>query len=46
MFNQNILPNNPNICDTELTAVGWAIDVDSVYQAVHDDVEFGGDLDD
>ena len=31
---------------TELTAVGWAIDVDSVYQAVHDDVEFGGDLDD
>lgn len=25
---------------TELTAVGWAIDVDSVYQAVHDDVEF------
>ena len=31
---------------TELTAVGWAIDIDSVYQAVHDDVEFGGDLDD
>ena len=23
---------------TELTAVGWAIDIDSVYQAVHDDV--------
>ena len=31
---------------TELTAVGWAIDIDSVYQAVHDDVEFGGDMDD
>lgn len=28
---------------TELTAVGWAIDIDSVYQAVHDDVDFGGD---
>ena len=30
----------------ELTAVGWAIDIDSVYQAVHDDVDFGGGRDD
>ncbi len=31
---------------TELTAVGWAIDMDSVYQAVHDDLDFGGVTDD
>ena len=30
----------------ELTAVGWAIDIDSIYQAVHDDVDFGGGKDD
>ncbi len=28
---------------TELTAVGWAIDVDP-FITVHDDVEFGGDF--
>ncbi|WP_032801194.1 ATP phosphoribosyltransferase regulatory subunit, partial [Streptococcus sobrinus] len=26
----------------ELTAVGWAVDLDSVYQAVHDSLEGGG----
>lgn len=26
----------------ELTAVGWAIDIDSIYQAVRDDLDFGG----
>ncbi|MBM7642189.1 ATP phosphoribosyltransferase regulatory subunit [Streptococcus loxodontisalivarius] len=26
----------------ELTAVGWAIDIDSVYQAVHDTIAYGG----
>ncbi|MET3558923.1 ATP phosphoribosyltransferase regulatory subunit [Streptococcus rupicaprae] len=27
----------------ELTAVGWAMDIDSVYQAIYDDLDFGGD---
>ena len=27
---------------TELTAVGWAVDIDSVYQAIHDFLEEGG----
>ncbi|MGT2907281.1 ATP phosphoribosyltransferase regulatory subunit [Streptococcus dentiloxodontae] len=27
----------------ELTAVGWAIDIDSIYQAIHDDLDFGGE---
>lgn len=29
---------------TELSAVGWAIDVDSIYQAIHDDLHYEGGI--